>query len=416
MLKRRTFLHLLAATTAVIALPGCVGRDPQDDLPPPFVPITLTKAPWAHLLSPTSAVLRFETREDLPIPLLIEVDRPGAAPAEPVRAAAEIGLPWGLEASDNPTDDEGEHVLHELVITGLTPGARVTWRLETADGLVLSGSFRASPTPDTPVRIAWIADTMFPASADVAAALAAREPDLIVHGGDIQYRTHPADTWNGFFVAMAPLFSRAAAHLCFGNHELDEPEEAAMFYDRLFARQGGREARYHAVTYGGLRILCLDSETGALDDADSAQVAWARQDLAAAREAGLIPILAFHRPTYTLSKYGPRGLAARQVVHDLATTYGVPLVLAGHVHGYERFVVDGVTYVIDGGGGALLTNLDERRDEIADARPGEPELRLFDRTAFGGTVLDFDGDAIRLERISRDGDTHELVEIPLGPR
>jgi hypothetical protein len=35
-------------------------------------------------------------------------------------------------------------------------------------------------------------------------------------------------------------------------------------------------------------------------------------------------------------------------------THGVALVMAGHDHGYERGVVDGLRYLISGGGGAPL--------------------------------------------------------------
>ena len=44
----------------------------------------------------------------------------------------------------------------------------------------------------------------------------------------------------------------------------------------------------------------------------------------------------------------------RQAWHDKFSGAGVPLVLSGHSHNYERLVVDGVTYVVTGGGSSQL--------------------------------------------------------------
>ena len=410
MIARRAFLRLLAGGAAAAALPGC-DPAPTDDLLPPFLPFTLTKGPWVHLTGPTTASLRFETREDVDVlPQVLGPDGPLALVE--ARSSADVALAWGLEISGNPLDEAGPHVLHEIVLEGLTPGADYRWTVPDGSGGQVEGAFQAAPAASADVVIGWIADTMYPASVDVMAALAAQAPQLVIHGGDIQYRTNPADTWNGFFAAMAPNTTQAALHLVFGNHELDTDDEATEYFDRLFAGQGpGPSVRAHVVRFGRAAIVCLDSETGALDDPDSAQVLWARATLAEVAAEGRIPILALHRPTYTLSKYGPRDLGARTVVHALAQDHGVPLVLAGHVHGFERFVVDGVTYLVDGGGGALLTDVDERRDEIAAERPGEPDLRVSAERSFGATLIEVGSARIVLTRVGRDGEVLDRAEI-----
>ncbi|TVQ94907.1 MAG: hypothetical protein EA397_00175 [Deltaproteobacteria bacterium] len=409
MIERRTFLSMLTATATALVLPGCATPRTYE----PVEPVTLTKGPYLLILDATTASLRFETREDLPVQIQI-IGPEGIVHGTARRRAEHVGLPWGMEISGNPLDEEGEHVLHEIVLTDLTPGATYRWRLQASPDVVKSGRFRAPPSPTSSTVVAFIADTMYPSSAGVAAMLASHEPEVVVHGGDIQYRTNPADTWNGFFLAMEPLLALGPYQACFGNHELDEPEEAEYYFDRLWAGQGASSTpRYHAIPWGPLLLLCLDSETSDLGDPQSPQVAWAHQTLAEAREKGLHPVLFFHRPTYTLSKYGPRNLNARQVVHDLATTYDCPAVLAGHVHGYERFEVDGIVYLIDGGGGALLTNLEERRDEIEDARPGEPDLRQVAHRSFGGTILRVDDGTLRIERYELDGTLTDQVDITL---
>lgn len=407
-MRRRTFLSLLAATAAVTVLPGCEPA-PEE---PPIEPVPLTKSPYVLILSATSASLRFETREDRPV--AVEIIGPGGRiRGTAARTKDHIGLPWGMEISGNPLDEEGDHVLHEFVLTDLEPGETYRWILLNGDESQ-TGRFRAPPTREQETVIGFIADTMYPASAEVAAMLAEHDPEIVVHGGDIQYRTNPADTWNGFFLAMEPLTQRAPYQACFGNHELDEPEEAEYYYDRLWRGQGGSSTpRYHAIPWGPVLLMCLDSETSELGDPDSAQVAWARQTLQDARDQGLSPLLFFHRPTYTLSKYGPRSLNAREVVQDLVDSFDCPAVVVGHVHGYERFQVGPTVYIIDGGGGALLTNLEERREEIEEARPGEPDLRVAASRSFGATLIRASATRLRFERYQVDGTLTDHTEISI---
>jgi len=49
----------------------------------------------------------------------------------------------------------------------------------------------------------------------------------------------------------------------------------------------------------------------------------------------------------------PNEIALRDYLSKAArTSHAVFLVSAGHIHNYERSVVDGVTYLVSGGGGA----------------------------------------------------------------
>ena len=50
----------------------------------------------------------------------------------------------------------------------------------------------------------------------------------------------------------------------------------------------------------------------------------------------------------------------RQALHPLFERYGVDVVFNGHKHNYERNEVNGVTYIVTGGGGAPLYAMQER--------------------------------------------------------
>ena len=397
-MNRRAFLQLTTSAVALgPALTGC-GDAP---LPEP-VDVVLTKGPWITLMGPGVVRLRFETLEDVAVPVVVHVDGERFDLETSTRTES-VTWGWGFEGAPTTMDEPGEYTVHDVLVEGIPADATVDWELRTTD--LPAGTARPNPSSSSPIRVVWLADTMFPTSQDTTALARAMAPDLLIHGGDFQYRSNPADTWTTLFELLEPLLRSAPFQVCIGNHEFDAPEEATELYDRLFSGQGNSDERWHAFTFGPLHVLMLDSESGALDDPEGPQVAWADTELAAAVADGLTPILAFHRPTYSLSKHWRADTSLRDAVHTLATRHGVQLVLAGHVHGYERFVVDDVQYVVDGGGGALTYDLEEGLAEVEAARPGESELRVTAERTYGCTEIIVDSGTVTVTRTNIDGET-----------
>lgn len=409
-MNRRAFLRLSASAVAVPpGLIGCGNKttadtgDESGSAPlPALVEATVTKGPWLTILAPGVVRLRFETIEDVPVPVVVRIDGQ-RADLVTESSTANVTWAWGYEQAPTIQDLPGEYTVHDVVIEGISPGATVEWEVRTSSQP--TGSAQPNPLPSDPVTIAWLADTMYPNSEAVAGMAAAIVPDLVLHGGDMQYQSNPADTWNSFFAYMQPLMRSAPFHACIGNHEFDAPEEATELYDRLFSGQGDTDVRWHALTYGPVRILMLDSESGDLADTESEQVAWADAELAAAVSSGLIPIVTFHRPTYSLSKHWRSDTTLRDSVHSLAVRHGVKMVICGHVHGYERFVVDGIHYVTDGGGGALTYDLDENREDVEAARPGESDLRVMAERTYGCMEIVVADGTVLVTRTNVDGET-----------
>lgn len=418
-MNRRAFLRLTAGAVVVgpTGLIGCNeaamsdGDGLPDGLPlPEIVDAEVTKGPWLTILDAGTARIRFETREDVPVPVVVHIDgkRHDLITAT---STATVAWAWGSEDAKTAPDLPGEYTMHDVVIEGIPSGAVVDWEVRTLD--VPAGTARPNPSATEPVTICWIADTMYPVSEEIIALATSMEPDLLLHGGDLQYRSNPIDTWTALFGYMEPLMRSAPFQVCIGNHEFDAPEEAAELYDRLFTGQGGSEERWHAVRFGGVHILMLDSESGDLADPESDQVAWADAQLEEAVAAGLIPIITFHRPTYSLSKHWRSDTALRDSVHGLAKRHDVKLVIAGHVHGYERFEVDGVQYVVDGGGGAFTYDLEEGRAEVEAARPGESDLRVVAERTHGCMEIVVDGATVSVTRVNQAGETTDEFEVAL---
>src|SRR5207253_803268 len=86
------------------------------------------------------------------------------------------------------------------------------------------------------------------------------------------------------------------------------------------------------------------------------QVSWFQAELAAADKSKAL-IVALHHPPYSADDHHGASEPMRQLLGDAFTSSGrtPDLVLAGHVHNYQRFSVphDGkaLTYIVAGAGG-----------------------------------------------------------------
>ena len=406
-ITRRRFLRdsclTAGATAGLPLLSGC-----PEELPPGMLAeLPLSKPPSVQLVEPGRIRFRFETREDRALPVRFEQGS-WQLDAIPTTDPRELTYAWGLlDVAGLLPDEAGLHVVQEVVFDFPEPGQRVSWTIDLGEERALTGSFGTPPPPGTAFRFGWIADTMRPNTDDSVGRLVPEAPDLVLHGGDFQYQSNPFDTWNSQLATFAPITSTAPFHLVVGNHEFEGQSEITVMWDRLFGGQGGApiQQRYHAFTWGSVRFIGMDSETSGWINADDPQLEWLRLELQAVDDdpALVHAVVFFHRPLFTLSKYWSGSTGTRDLLHPLFRDHGVPLVLCGHVHAYEHWQVEGVHYVVDGGGGALTYDPREKLEEVEAARPGESELQLAAFRTHGVTVVDVAADgALSVRRIHAD--------------
>src|SRR5450432_2338939 len=208
-------------------------------------------------------------------------------------------------------------------------------------------------------RFAVIGDFGFagPDEEAVADLVKAARPEFVVTLGDNNYPLGAADTIDvniGLFYHdyIAPYLGRfgcgATRNRFFpslGNH--DWMTTGARPYLDYFELPGNE--RYYDVAWGAVQLFAIDSDPSEPDGntADSAQAAWLRRELAASTAPW--KIVYFHHAPYSS---GPHGSAIG--LRWPFKAWGADLVLAGHDHDYERFAIDGLTYVVNGLGGAVF--------------------------------------------------------------
>lgn len=435
-MKRRQFLKSTLSVgvgwfmTQLIACDDSPSPDRGSELPPdPNVELppldAVKKGPYVQITGPNSARLRFETDIDGIYQVKI-VCGTEIGVFEPVRSTEFVDYERRIdELFLDPTltpDIAGELTLHSLELENVPPNTPIEFIVVPRDAEPIRGSFTMKR--DQEFTVGWLADTMFPFAEDVIGLLAEQAPDLVIHGGDLTYDPSPFDSWNHVMRQLQPLFYQAPMHFVVGNHEFESQNEITAQFDRLMRGQGGPQhtARYFAFRYAHLYVVCIDSESANLDadasaelfDPESAQRRWLEEQLASANEDAEIReiLVCFHRPIFSCAKRWKSDKAERDDLHGVFKRHNVRLVFCGHEHAYQRFDVDGIQYVVDGGGGALLNSPTEGVDELNALGRDEPSLQVAHEQSRGCTVLRFGADgAVRQQRFNDKGEITDSFEL-----
>lgn len=169
--------------------------------------------------------------------------------------------------------------------------------------------------------------------------------DALVLLGDLVYdRGEAALVGTAVLSPFAEVISGGAELVpVLGNHDYLSGEQ-----DEILAALGRAEPWY-VTRIGRVRIIVLDSNR--VDE--KAQTAWLRATLAEPVTEDTWTIAAMHHPAFSAGHHGSDA-AVREAWAPLFAEFGVPLVLAGHDHDYQRSLPrNGVTYVVSGAGATL---------------------------------------------------------------
>ena len=362
----------------------------------------VSKGPWTLAVDGTSATVRWEAcRAGSAGDLTVTVEGAGGAGTivtsteKPFQVTETNRAP--LDPSTQP-DLAGTYFMHEAKVTSLT--ASTCYRLALAADPKRGGRFCTAKKPGDDVRFLSIGDTnpsLGDSTKNVLGQVLPKQPDFVVHGGDIQYYDSTLETWASWFPIMQPVLSQGAFYPSVGNHESERPNEYEHYLVRFFGNAGfdGTSAHYRFES-AGVWFFTLDTEESL--DAGSEQAKWFETELAdaAAKPGYRFSVVYFHRPWVTCGDSGDNA-AARALFEPMFGKYKVALVLQAHMHGYERFELGNVTYVTSGGGGGRLGNVDENitRPECSHRKASGPFFHavVFDVTAgkLAGTVIDDTG-------------------------
>ncbi|GIW72585.1 MAG: hypothetical protein KatS3mg102_2127 [Planctomycetota bacterium] len=321
--------------------------------------------------------------------------------------------------------------LHALQLTGLEPDTVYRYRvLELERERQLAAAwFRTAPLPASrPVRFAVFGDSgrservtealgplspvadslsgaFWPGEQHRVAALLARELlDFCLHTGDVVYPTGARrDYGPAFFRPFAGLIATTPLYPVLGNHDVMS-EDGAPWLEVFVTPANNAEGseRYYSFECGDVHVACLDVVSSHALERDSPQLAWLIEDLEAAQQAAW-RVCVLHYPPFDDGVKGDTGRVQRMLV-PIFTALGVDVVFAGHDHAYERFYpIDGVLYIVTGGGGNSVYPL--RASRAAYAEP-----------VFHAVLGEADRDRMTLRAVDLAGHTFDAVTLYRGDR
>ncbi len=415
-----------AATVCFALLASCSKEAPSTLLPDdagdqdagadsgvPCGPGGVSKGPWVLAVDETKATLRWEAcRERTASGVTITSEAGGAEiHVDATEASVQVTEQTVTLLAPNYPDLAGTFYMHEATITGLTMAT--CYRYVLAADASYAGRFCTARSPGDAVRFMAIGDTNPTVDDNTTKVLEhslAKKPDFVIHGGDLQYYSSGFETWSGWFPIMAPMLRAGAFFPAIGNHESEKPGEFEQYTSRFFHGSGfdGTDA-YYRFSSGGVWFFSVDTEEPLTPG--SVEGAWLVQSLADAvnKPGYLFSVVYFHKPFVTCGDTGDNA-AAFAYYAPIFKQYKVPLVLQAHMHGYERFLLDGITYVTSGGGGGLIGNVDR------EASRTYCDKRLASGAFFHSVVVDIAsagmGGAISGQAIDRDGAVRDSFQIP----
>jgi tartrate-resistant acid phosphatase type 5 len=264
-----------------------------------------------------------------------------------------------------------------------------------------------TPAPLSGARFAVIGDFGLdgPGLQQVADLIKSWKPDFIITTGDDNYPSGSAETidnnigkyFHDFIASYKGKFGSGASQNRFfptlGNH--DWLTAGAQPYLDYFSLPGNE--RYYSFTWGSVDFFAVDSDEHEPDGVgrSSAQAAWLKAGLAASQAPWRI--VYFHHAPYSSG-----------ITHGSTDwmrwpfqAWGASAVLSGHEHNYERLLVDGIPYFVNGVGGASRY----------DFGPPLPESQVRYNSGFGAMLVEATPETIKFQFINVKGDVIDRTTL-----
>jgi Calcineurin-like phosphoesterase len=224
--------------------------------------------------------------------------------------------------------------------------------------------------------------------------IAEEKPDAILlngdvpwHGGDqADYAVYRDETepWRDAHLRVFPAL---------GNHEFahcEVPQCLANWW-AAFPELNGR--RWYSVHLGKrIYVIAVDSDDSLLPGSE--QRHWLESQIASLPAGIEFVLIAMHHPpvadiqTRINVDHNPRPneIALAQYLRKAAAAHRAKfVVIAGHIHNYERFLQDGVVYLVSGGGGAKPYEVDRTPPDLYQD-PGFPNYQYVKFVLEGKTL------------------------------
>jgi MYXO-CTERM domain-containing protein len=262
---------------------------------------------------------------------------------------------------------------YEAVLPSLTEATEYEYAVagNAVDG---TSHFGTCPAAGAPLDVIFYGDSRSGGSVHqmVAASVLAKGADIVLESGDIEVNGSYPDYWAtndassgqpGFFVGAKNLVSLIPFMAVPGNHEYGliggtdlTKNYALLFPNPAYPLNASGWVGYYSFTCAGVMFIGLDGSKGT----DTTQKSWLNAQLAAAKaDANISHVFVwFHQSPYSIgANHGDDTTTQGWTAGFEDTGNKVRAVFTGHDHNYQRLQHGGLTYIVSGGAGADLYNL-----------------------------------------------------------
>jgi|GEM_PF-3588548 len=297
----------------------------------------------------------------------------------PVQASVDFGI---ANPGEQTVSDQEPTTRHVITLTGLTANTRYVYAMRAGTASA-TGSFMTAidyEKDPKPFTFAVVGDARaHDVWKKVAASVLAKAPRFIVQTGDNNDSWGSAENWENYYSSGKELFANVPVFAAQGNH--DTGSNYSIY--NLAPQSSSSSDLYYAFVYGNAGFVAINT-----NGSSNTQSKWVNGALH--RLTGG-PLFAFHHhPLYSCGSHGS-STSMQEAFQGLFEKVRLTTDYAGHDHALIVWKpVNGVRYVVSGGGGAGLYPLSGCEGPYAQSKYGFMMVSINGKSV-SETLYDQDG-------------------------
>jgi predicted phosphodiesterase len=347
-------------------------------------PAVATIAPYLQNVSPSGIVVIWDT--DNSSDSLVEYGRSQA---------------YGQQVSDTTAVTH-----HEVRLTGLQPETHYYYRVKSGGNELGNSEFVTATERTVPFTFAVIGDTRTNDTVhqSVIKSMMADDPLFYLSTGDLVSDGQAESNWLNFFRIEQPLMQQAPFYGVIGNHDISGSTSVTLYRKHFVLPENSPSPeRYYSFNYSNVHFTIIDFLQSY--QSGTAQYKWIESDLAEASQNPQIEhlfVFIHHGPYDSGSGHGSN-TTARTYLVPLFERYNVEIVFSGHNHDYERGKVNGISYIVIGGGGAPLYDV------------GTSSWTIYSESTYHHCTLLIDGGKVEYAAVKPNGSVFDSMSYERVP-
>lgn len=261
----------------------------------------------------------------------------------PVRATVDYGV---QSTAENTLTEATATTRHVIPLRNLAADTRYQYAVRAGTASA-SGSFWTAPdpaSPPKPFRFAVVGDSRGHAVwQQVASQVLAKQPRFVLQTGDNNNDLGSAANWADYYNKGAALFAQVPVFAAQGNH--DTGSNYSVY--NLAPQSSSGSDLYYAFVYGNAGFVGFNTNSSS-----STQASWVKNALATLSGG---PLFAFHHhPLYSCGSHGSSS-TLQSLYRAAFESAKLTVDFTGHDHDLILWsTINGVRYVVSGGGGTSL--------------------------------------------------------------